>query len=115
LDRITGAEVLEASATPPEGLGLHDLSQGLFQPDPEDPLAVIDLQPQARWVSEYYPCEAVEELGDGRLRVSLRFSDPGWLQRLVLRLGGSATLLEPVEEARVVDARARAALSHYTG
>ena len=114
LDRITAADVLDEPACPPEGLGLHDLSKDLFQPDPEDPLAVLDLEPHARWVSEYYPTETTAEIGAGRLRVSLRFSDPGWLQRLVLRLGGAATVVEPVEVARVVQARARAALAQYT-
>jgi len=114
LDRITAADVLDEPACPPEGLGLHDLSKDLFQPDPEDPLAVLDLEPQARWVSEYYPIETTAEIGAGRLRVALRFSDPGWLQRLVLRLGGAATVVEPIEVARAVQARARAALAQYT-
>jgi proteasome accessory factor C len=114
LDRITGAEVLDQESCPPDGLGLHDLSQGLFQPDPEDPLAVLDLEPYARWVSEYYPTEGTEEIGDGRLRVRLRFSDPGWLQRLVLRLGGGATVVEPEDVARTVRTRAQAALAQYT-
>jgi proteasome accessory factor C len=107
--------VLDQEASPPEGLGLHDLSKDLFQPDPEDPLAVLDLERPARWVAEYYPTEAQEELGDGRLRVRLRFSDPGWLQRLVLRLGGNATLQEPDEVAAAVRARAEAALAQYAG
>ena len=115
LDRITGAEVLEQAAEPPEGLGLHDLSKDLFQPDPEDPLAVLDLEPAARWVSEYYPTEAQQELGEGRLRVQLRFSDPKWLQRLVLRLGGTATLQEPDEVAGTVRSRAETALAQYAG
>ena len=113
LDRITAVEVLDQAASPPEGLGLHDLSKGLFQPDPDDPLAVLDLEPSARWIADYYPIEGQEELGDGRLRVEMRFSDPGWLQRLVLRLGGSATLREPVSVARAVQQRAQAALAHY--
>lgn len=115
LDRITVADVLDEPASPPQGLGLHDLSKGLFQPDPDDPVAVLDLEPAARWVSEYYPVEAEEELGNGRLRVRMRFSDPGWLQRLVLRLGGSATLVEPDDVASVVHARAGAALAQYAG
>ena len=113
LDRITGAAVLDEEASPPEGLGLHDLSKDLFQPDPEDPIAVLDLEPPARWVAEYYPTEGQEELGNGRLRVRLRFSDPGWLQRLVLRLGGNATLQEPDDVAAAVRARAEAALAQY--
>jgi len=113
LDRITGAAVLDQHASPPEGLGLHDLSKGLFQPDPEDPEAVLDLDRSARWVSDYYPIEGKEELAGGRLRVRMRFSDEGWLQRLVLRLGGCATIVEPTAMAAGVRARARAALAQY--
>ncbi len=114
LDRITQAQVLEEPASPPDGLGLHDLSRGLFQPDPEDPLAVIDLDPSARWVSEYYPIEDSEELGGGLLRVRMRFSDHGWLQRLLLRLGGAATVVEPQHVATALRSRAEAALARYT-
>ncbi|HEY7042068.1 MAG TPA: WYL domain-containing protein [Nocardioidaceae bacterium] len=114
IDRITAAEVLDQPAEPPEGLGLHDLSKGLFQPDPEDALAVLDLQPAARWVSEYYPIEREQELGDGRLRVELRFSDERWLQRLVMRLGGAASVVQPESVASAVRDRARAALAQYS-
>ncbi len=113
LDRITAARVLDEPAAPPEGLGLHDLSRGLFQPDPEDAMAVIDLEPSARWVSEYYPIDSADELGGGRLRIHLRFSDQGWLQRLLLRLGGGARLVEPEPVASAVRSRAEAALAHY--
>jgi proteasome accessory factor C len=105
--------VLATASSPPQDARVTDLSQGLFQPDPEDPEAVLDLTPPARWVAEYYPTEGQEELGNGRLRVRLRFSDPGWLQRLVLRLGGNATLQEPDDVAAAVRARAEAALAQY--
>ena len=36
---------------------------------------VIELSPYGRWVAEYYPCEEVTELGEGRLRVILRTPD----------------------------------------
>ncbi len=115
LDRITAATLLDLPAAPPDDLERHDLSKGLFQPDPDDALAVLDLEPAARWVADYYPIEQREELGDGRLRIRLRFSDEGWLQRLVLRLGGAATVIEPTAVAAGVSSRAAAALRHYTG
>ncbi len=113
VDRITSASLLDVEASPPPGAQPKDLSQGLFQPDPDDPLALVDLAPQARWVADYYPTEKVEELGSGQVRISLRFSDAEWLQRLVLRLGGDATLVEPANLAAKVRSRAQAALSNY--
>ena len=97
VDRITAATLLDVEASPPPEAQPKDLSQGLFQPDPDDPVALVDLAPQARWVADYYPTEKVEELGSGRVRITLRFSDADWLQRLVLRLGGDATLVEPAD------------------
>jgi proteasome accessory factor C len=113
LDRMTAAEVLDESASAPEGAQRADLSRGLFQPAADDPLAVLEVAPAARWVADYYPIEDLQELPGGRLRVSLRFRDEQWLQRLVLRLGGAATLLDPPELAAAVRTRARDALANY--
>ncbi len=114
LDRITAAQVLDVAAEPPADARPKDLSQGLFRPDPDDPAAVVELAPSAAWVADYYPTETSEELPDGRLRITLRYSDEGWLQRLMLRLGGEGTLVEPADAAARVRARANAALAHYS-
>jgi proteasome accessory factor C len=113
LDRMRRADVLDTPSEPPQGVGVTDLSHGLFQPDPDDPDAVIDLAPGARWVAEYYPIEESEELGDSTLRIRLKFSDREWLQRLILRLGGQATLVHPTDLAEAVRDRARRALAQY--
>ena len=114
VDRISAATLLDIDAVPPPEATPKDLSKGLFQPDPDDLLAVIELEPNARWVADYYPNESVEETPSGRLRISLRFSDAEWLQRLILRIGGGATLVEPVELAAAVRSRAMAALANYS-
>ncbi len=113
LDRMIELVLLDTPAAPPEHASRADLSRGLFQPDPGDPLAVLDLAPAARWVADYYPVEEQHEVAGGLLRIALRFSSEGWLERLVLRLGGRATLLEPVALADRVRQRAADALSHY--
>jgi hypothetical protein len=66
-----------------------------------------------RWIAEYYPCEAVDELGGGRLRVTLRARDQGWLVRLALRLGDSGRVISPASLATRVTAEAQAALARY--
>lgn len=113
LDRMREVKSLDTPATPPPDAQRTDLSKGLFQPDELDPVAVLDLEPAARWVAEYYPVERQQELDEGGLRIWLKYSNNGWLQRLVLRLGGQATLNEPTELAQEVRLRARAALAHY--
>ena len=57
---------------------------------PRRPTVVLDLTPEAAWVAEHYPVEAVEELGDGRIRVTLAVTARPWLERLLLRLGPDA-------------------------
>jgi proteasome accessory factor C len=113
LDRIATVEVLDAPALPHPEAVPRDLSQGLFQASSSDLLATLELDPTASWVPEYYPCESVEPAGDGGLRVSLRVSDPAWLRRLVLRLGGAARVLCPSELADEVRVAAAQALAAY--
>jgi proteasome accessory factor C len=55
----------------------------------------------------------VVELGDGRLRVTLRTPDAAWARRLALGLGEDGRVLEPAALAAAVRADASAALAHY--
>jgi predicted DNA-binding transcriptional regulator YafY len=47
------------------------------------------------------------------LRIGLRYSSEEWLERLVLRLGGEARVVEPEGLAHRVRRRAAAALEQY--
>ncbi len=69
--------------------------------------------PAGRWVAEYYPCEEVTDLGEGRLRVSLRTPDTQWVRRLALRLGADGRVIGPAELADRVREDAAAALAQY--
>ncbi len=111
LDRVEAVEQLDEPAVPPPDAAPTDVSAGLFRPTPEHRSAVLLLEPQARWIAEYYPVDEVVDLGDGRARVLLRYADPAWLVRLVLGLGGGARVLEPSELAVAVAERAREALA----
>ncbi len=111
MDRVLDARVLDVDGTPPDCAVGRDLDDALFTPGEQDLLVVLDLAPRAAWVAEHYPTEAVERDGDGDgLRVRLRTADPGWLQRLVLSLGGAARVAEPGWLADQVAAAAVAAL-----
>jgi proteasome accessory factor C len=112
LDRVEEAEVLDDPVTEHATLPPLDLTQGIFRPSPDDLLAVVRLAPAARWVTEYYPVESVEEV-DGDLVVRLRVSDPQWLVRLVLQLGGDARLVEPADLVAEVHAAASRVLGIY--
>ncbi|MDV6013994.1 WYL domain-containing protein [Haloechinothrix sp. LS1_15] len=110
LDRVDALEVLDEPAHAPAETEHIDVSQGLFPPRPDQVEAILVLDPEARWMSEYFSCEELDELDGGRLRVRLRYSDDSWLERLVLGNGGEVRVEAPRELATRVRDRARAAL-----
>jgi proteasome accessory factor C len=114
LDRVLRIEVLAVAAEVPHQAEPVDVDQGLFRPSPSDMRVVLELTPRGRWVAEYYPCEDVTELGDGRLRVTLRTPDAAWARRLALGLGEDGRVLEPSALAAAVRADAAAALAAYS-
>ncbi len=113
LDRVLGLRVLDRPAEVPAGAEPKDVDQGLYRPAPEDLQVEIELAPLGRWVAEYYPCESTADLGDGRLRVTLRTPDTRWVRRLALRLGESGRVIAPAELAAQVREDAAAALAQY--
>jgi proteasome accessory factor C len=113
LDRIMELSVLDVPASVPEDAEPVDVDQGLFRPSPTDLLVELELSADARWVAEYYPCESVTELDEGRLRIALRTPDTRMVRRLVLRLGEVARVISPPELAAEVRAAASAALAMY--
>jgi proteasome accessory factor C len=115
VDRILEATVLDADGTPPEDAVGRDVDDTLFQPGPDDLVVTIDLQPAARWVAEYYPVESAQELAGDVLRVRLATADDSWLRRLLLRLGGTAVVIDPPELAEATADLAERALRGYSG
>jgi len=109
VDRISRADMLDASFTPPR----HLPARATFHPDAATQTVVLDLAPPARWVAEQYPNLGVEERPDGVLRVTLPVTERPWLERLLLRAGPAATVVAgdttaaPAAAARVL-ARYRA-------
>ena len=114
LDRVLALTVLDQAASVPPQAEPRDVDQGLFRPSADDAEVELELSVAGRWVAEYYPCERVEDLGDGRLRVGLRTPDTRWVRRLALRLGEDGRVISPPELAAQVREDASAALAHYT-
>jgi proteasome accessory factor C len=115
LDRVLGLKVLDQPASVPPQAQPRDLDQGLFRPSPGDAAVELELTAAGRWVAEYFPCEWVTELGDGRLRVGLRTPDTSMVRRLALRLGEDGRVIAPADLAAAVREDAAAALAQYTG
>jgi proteasome accessory factor C len=113
LDRVLSIELLDVPAEVPREAQPRDVDQGLYRPAADDLRVVIELTPAGRWVAEYYPCEEVADLGEGRLRVVLRTPDPGWVRRLALRLGEDGRVTGPPGLVIGIRAAAAAALAQY--
>jgi proteasome accessory factor C len=113
LDRVVRADDTGRPAQRHDATS-RDLGDDLFEVGEQTPSAVLDLDPAAHWLTEYY---TVEELGDvgGRRRVRLYGGDEAWLRRLVLRNGGTVHVVEPATlRVQVLDT-ARSALAAYDG
>lgn len=115
LDRMFGVTVLDAAAEVPAEAADAGIGEELFEPSPQDTLVTLELEPRARWVADYYPCEDVAELPGGGVRVRLRARDDRWVRRLALGLAGAGRVVEPPEVVAAVRADAAAALAAYDG
>ena len=113
LDRVMAIAVLDTAASVPGNARPVDVDQGLFRPSADDVHVLLELSPSGRWVAEDYPCEQIEEIGEGRLRGSLRTPDTRWVRRLALRLGEDGQVIAPPALAEQIRADAAAALALY--
>jgi proteasome accessory factor C len=117
VDRVRGVrptgerfDVAAAGATGAAGSGG---SPGIFNPRPSDRRVTLLLNASAAWVPESYPTESVEEMPEGRLKVVLVASERAWLERLLLRLGPAAEVLDPAEVRVEAAEAARRLLVRY--
>ncbi|HXW46321.1 MAG TPA: WYL domain-containing protein [Streptosporangiaceae bacterium] len=113
LDRILAIQILDVAAEVPAEAEHVDVDTGLFRPSPQDVPVVLELAAAGGWVAQYYPCELVEELEDGRKRITLRTPDTEMVRRLALRLGEDGRVISPPELAAQIRADAGAALAGY--
>ena len=90
---------------------------------PDDPTAFVPpegatevtlrLPPSAAWVVETYPVELLGTEPDGRLRVRAALAGTRWLERLLVRTGAEAEVVEPAHLAGLGRAAAARVLSRY--
>ncbi|TYK45266.1 helix-turn-helix transcriptional regulator [Actinomadura decatromicini] len=113
LDRIADLAVLDVAAEVPDDAEPIDVDAGLFRPSPQDEAVTLELTARGRWVADYYPCESVEELGEGRLRVVLRTPDTRWVRGLAMRLGDQGRVVAPDHLAAGIRDDAARALALY--
>ncbi len=110
IDRIRAVRLTDEQFAPPDD---EPSGPTVFHPRPDDPRVTIDLSPAAGWVIERYPTESVHQRDDGTLRVTLAVSEPGFLSRLLLRLGPDARVVAPDDQRSVGAEAARRVLDRY--
>jgi len=110
VDRITGIEPTgerfdrRAARTSTEA----------FVPDQDLPRVTLEVDARGAWVAEQHPVEDRVALGDGRERLTLVVSATPWLERLLLRLGPHARVVDGPDELRQAGAEAaRRLLGRY--
>jgi proteasome accessory factor C len=110
IDRIVAARPVAGTARPmPAGLQ--------FAPGPADdaPRVVLELEAAGSWVAETYPVDGIEDLGDGRRRVTLAVNARPWLERLLLRLGPAGRVVDgPADLVAAGREGARRTLARYS-
>ena len=109
IDRILEAEALATAATGP----LVESKPTLFERRAEAGFIRLLLKPDAAWVTEQYPIEHSATTPDGQLDVTLAVSEWSWLDRLMLRVGESATVVDSPVGWEGTRAAARSVLSRY--
>jgi proteasome accessory factor C len=93
LDRIVAldrtGEHFEAPADPARAT-----RRAIYEPGVDEPVWVLDLEPPAHWIAEQYPNDSVEVRRGDILRVRLRSRQTAWLERMLLRAGPHARVVE---------------------
>jgi len=110
IDRIRTAETTGERFAAAESSGKTSIR---YTPGDGDAYATIRLGGAARWVAEYYP---VEVLSDGAESMTIRMSasDATVIARLLIRLGGGATLVEGDEVAAATEGLRERILERYS-
>jgi proteasome accessory factor C len=115
VDRIDAFTTLAEMASPPPSAQPQDVTEGVFRPTPDLPLVTLRVGRHSRWITEYYPVEDVRRNGPGEeWVVTMRVTDLGWAQRLLLGLGPDVTVVGPPELLDRIRAQAAAALDQYS-
>jgi proteasome accessory factor C len=84
-----------------------DLDLRPFVPGPDSRRVRLSVDPSAAWLLESVPSATRPEAVDDRVEVELHVGGTAWLERLLLRLGPDARVIDPPEFATLATAAAR--------
>ena len=110
LDRIKELRLTDEPVAQPRPA---DPPPPVYRPGADDVAVTLDLVPAAWWVSEWAVVDAVKQTRGRRRRITLRTPDLEWAARLVLQLGGGATVVSPQQLQERVRELAAQTLAGY--
>ncbi len=112
VDRVESIERTGEFDDPVEDADVPDSSVS-WSADGSLPRVTVRLQPAARWVVEENPVDSVNDLGGGRLEARLAVVSERWLERLLLRAGTDAEVVEPENWRDLGSRAAQRVLARY--
>jgi proteasome accessory factor C len=92
-----------------------DVSEAAFVPGPDAIVATVAVDDAGLWLTDALPNLGLEESPDGRTVVRLAVASTVWFDRLLLRLGPHAEVLDPPELAASGRQAATRLLERYRG
>jgi proteasome accessory factor C len=117
IDRISQARVVEAPARRPSGAAPDRAAPPAgfetFVPGPDTRTVRLSVDRSLAWMLETVPTAEAPEIDGGRLVVDVVVGGDAWLERLLLRLGPGATVVDPVEDAGLAAEAAARILRRY--
>lgn len=113
VDRMRRVTALSNKSQPPPDLDLSRYESVYFESAQAVPVT-IELSPRAAWVLDYYPLVSKETLEDGWIRITLKAGGLAWVERLLLRLGRQARVIEPAGLRERVRATASRLAARYS-
>jgi proteasome accessory factor C len=90
-----------------------DLDLRPFVPGPDSRRVRLSVDPSAAWLLESVPSATRPETDGHRVEVELHVGGTAWLERLLLRLGPDARVIDPPELATLASGAARRILRRY--
>lgn len=112
VDRMRSVVAMDQAAPIPADFDLSRYDAVYFESD-QAMSVTLEIDPRANWVCDYYPLTSQELLDDGWIRISLKAGGTAWLERLLLRLGPEARLIEPESLKQKLKATAASMARRY--
>lgn len=85
----------------------------VFVPGPDNRRVRLFLDPASTWLVESIPSAGPPEPVDGGVEVEVFVGGTAWLERLLLRLGSGARVVDPLEDRQLARDAARRILRRY--